>query len=274
MDSPALSIFPKAFGHIPLDDLGPMLRDARLEMTNLVVRAGFWCEEGNLAESVPRFCRAMSAAGIAVAFSTWTLDPDKLVEAEEELRVLAENGIAQVRIGYFQWRDGSSFAMQLAAAREALSRAVPILARAGVRAVYQVHHGTLVTNPESAAILVEGLPVEQIGIMLDAGNQGHEGGAKWKRAAQILGAHWTALGVKDYVRERQGEPGSLEKGSSMRWASCAEGMTNWPEVRDAWATAERSGPWVMQPFYHGDDFTRFRATLRDEVAFLKQVLAA
>ncbi len=269
-----LSIFPKSFAHVALDDLGPMLRDIGLDRVNLVVREGFWCDAGNLRESVPRFRAAMERAGLAVDFCTWTLDPERLPEETESLRILADNGIRQMRIGYFHIVPGSSYAEQIRAARDTLRRAIPTLEDLGMRAVYQVHHGTLVASPEGAAVLVEGLPVERLGVMLDAGNQGFEGGANWKRAAAILGEHWTALGVKDYLRRPRGEPGDMDKGSAVEFASCAEGMTDWTEVRKAWNAAARPGHWVLQPFYCPDDFQKFLATLRDEVAFIQRILDA
>ena len=79
--------------------------------------------------------------------------------------------------------------------------------------------------------------------MLDVGNQAHEGSYDWQRADQLLGAHWSHLGVKD-VRI---------SGRERTWCPSDEGSSDFEQVARGWQRRQRPGSWVLMPFYHADD---------------------
>jgi sugar phosphate isomerase/epimerase len=144
----------------------------------------------------------------------------------------------------------------------------------GVRAVYQVHHGTLFPSPWSAYWLVSGLPAKAVGVMLDPGNQVFEGWENWHRSALLLGEYFVAAGIKDagVYRDaaRADEP---QKGWHRRFVTLQEGVTDWHEFVAALKAVDFQGTFVWMPFYHQDDPQKMTQKLQAEVAYLRNAIA-
>lgn len=264
-----LSIFPKFLKSLPLPELGPRLRDAGLDACNLVIRKDYWVQPDDAPRSIPGFVASLRAAGVAVPACTWAEGVDQVLAAEATVAAMADAGIRSFRVGYFQWDErGGPLSGQLRRAADLLRRLQPLLERYRMQALYQVHHGTLISSPSLAALLLEDLPPTEFAVKLDAGNQGFEGMEAWDRAARMLGSRWAALGVKDTRVDRRG--GRPRRG----FCPCPDGDNDWDAVARAWRArqAAQVGLWVLQPFYHEQDATAHLATLTQEVAFVRAAL--
>lgn len=267
-----LSIFPKFYRHLDVRGLAALVREVGLDTTNLVIRDGYWVSEPNLAETLPRFVRVMRSEGLDPRFATTGYSADALAADPTPLAMLADHGIREFRTGYF--RAGDDPRQALGSARDSLEALAEQCARHNIRAVYQVHHGTLIPNASAAWHVVNGLPAEYIGVELDPGNQSFEGFERWDRSARLLGEYLVAVGVKDTVVER--EPGREEapdKGWSRRWAPICEGVTDWHDLARALKAVGFRGTMVFMPFYDEDDPAAMTAKLKREVAYLRAVLA-
>jgi len=263
-----LSVFPKFLRRLDADRLCGSLHDVGLECVNLVVRDGYWATRSELGRQTADFVATAAHHGLRVPICTLGMMPSELVADDEPLRILADHGISAFRLGYYRFRrDAGTLSEQLAAAREDLRTLVPACRRHGLRAIYQIHHGTLVNSPSLAALLSEGLPVEAIGVMCDPGNQFHEGNEDWGRAGAVLGSRWAALGAKDALWDREeGE------GWRRRWVACPDGVTDWDSVAREFLAAGGGGTWVLMPFYHEDDESRHLREIEREVAYLRPLL--
>src|SRR5688572_15897634 len=167
------SIFPKFFKHLDVHALAGLVRELGLDTTNMVVRDGYWCQRATLARDVPAFVKAMEAEGLKIHFATAGFSPADVVARPELAQLLGDNGVREFRLDYF--KPTGDVPGDFRRARADLERMLPVLERANVRAVYQLHHGTLVSSPSAAYHLVSGLPHERIGVEPDPGNQTFEG---------------------------------------------------------------------------------------------------
>jgi sugar phosphate isomerase/epimerase len=268
------SLFPKFYSSLDVRALAALVRGCGLDAVNAVVREGYWVEPASLAEDLPAFTEAMRAEGVGVPFATTGLSADDIIRDDTPLRVMADAGIRDFRTGYFREEGGDPRA-SLASAREKLTQLAPLCEKAGVRAVYQLHHGTLVPGPSAAWPLVEGLPPEAIGVELDPGNQALEGLENWGRSCRLLGEYVAALAVKD-VRTSRDESRAEEPGKGWRksWVPVYEGETNWHDVTRALAAIQFEGTFVFMPFYDQNDPDAMTRKLKREVAYLRKVVAA
>lgn len=257
-----ISVFPKFLRSLAPVELGRRLRLAGADAVDLVIREGFWVRPRHLGEDLPAFLTALQGEGLACRFCTWGVAPDAV--DGDDLGRLAEAGIRRFRLGYFRHDPTRGYVEQVRRAREILEGLLPLLDRHDAQAVYQLHHGTLITAPESAALLVEGLPTQRIALMPDTGNQLHEGLCRPERIEQIIGAYWTDLGVKDVA---------CGPGGARAWVPCGEGANDWPAWVAAWRARRRDGLWNLQPFYHEHDAERHLAAITAEIAFLRRHLA-
>ncbi|MGB2823684.1 MAG: hypothetical protein WBF17_22070, partial [Phycisphaerae bacterium] len=96
------SVFPKFYKHLSVEELVALVREVGLDTTNLVVREGYWVEPYSLARDVPAFVKAMQAAGVRVTFAMAGFSPDEIVFDPTPLKVFADNGITEFRMGYFR----------------------------------------------------------------------------------------------------------------------------------------------------------------------------
>lgn len=267
------SIFPKFYRHLSAPELAEMVKAVGLDTTNLAIRKGYWVSPDDLAHDVPAFVAAMAAAGLEVRFATAGFSAEQVLADETPLKVLADSGIRDFRMGYFGVADDDP-AASLAEARAKMEQVARVCERVGIRAVYQVHHGTLIPTATGAYYLVKDLPPSAVGVMLDPGNQAFEGFERWGRSARLLGRHLAAIGVKDVAIGRDfarlGEP---DKGWTRNWAVCGEGVTNWYELVEALAAIDFVGTFVWMPFYDADQPDRMTAKLAGEVAYLRRVVA-
>lgn len=270
-----LSIFPKFLAHLSAEAMIDAALAAGLDTVNVVVRDGFWVGQAKLREELPAFLAVARARGIEPHFATAAgLQLAELARDDAPLAVLAEHGIRDVRIGYAaRTADPRS---DIDTARGQLERIARSCLRLGIRAVYQVHHGRSVASASAAALLTQGIDPTALGVMLDPGNQQHEGWEAPGHQFGLLGSQVAALGVKDVAVARDGDPAGPDKGWRRHWVGCHEGVIDWHRVFTAARAAGFDDTLVLMPFYHpGEDETdRHLDTLRAEVAYLRTVLAA
>jgi len=266
------SIFPKFYKDLSMEALADTVKGAGLDATNLVIRDGYWVTMEDLAAQTPVFVKTMQAAGLEVRFATAGFDAAELIRDASPLSVLADNGIREFRMGYFQ-PSGDARA-DLAQARSHFEQLARVCERCGARAVYQLHQNTVIPNPSTAYALVQGLPPEWLGVMIDPGNQAFEGYEHWGRSAQLLGEYCVAMGVKDVVYERDPDAADgPDKGWKKRWATLYEGVTNWRVVIAALNGIGFDGTFVFMPFYNTDDLDTMTAKLKREVDYLRGIMA-
>lgn len=268
-----LSLFPKFYKYLDAHQLANLVREVGLDTTNVVVREGYWTSLENLATELPDFIKATREEGLKVTFATAGFSVTDMLKDATPIGILAENGITDFRLDYFrETEEGVSASMK--SARVQMEQLVPICEKYGIRAVYQVHHRTLIPSATAAWYLVDGLPAQWVGIELDPGNQAFEGYEDWGRSARLLGEHLVAAGVKDTVISRNRlKAGDHNKGWQQVWAPIYKGVTDWHDFVRACASVEFSGMFVFMPFYHPDDPKKMTQILKREAAYLRAVIA-
>jgi sugar phosphate isomerase/epimerase len=268
------SVFPKFLQSLSAPELASAVREAGLDTTNLVIRDGYWVSKAALAAQLPAFLEAMRGEGLTVRFATAGFLPEELQADESPLALLREHGIAELRMGYFQ-APAAQVRTALDDARRRMGVMAALCAKHGVRAIYQVHHGTLIPGASAAYHLVRDLDPKAVGVELDPGNQTHEGLEDWARSAHLLGEYLVALGVKDSRQHREPSRGDEPtKGWSRWWCPIDEGVINWHAVLSALKAVGFAGTLEFMPFYEPHNVFAQLATLKREVAYLRGVEAA
>jgi sugar phosphate isomerase/epimerase len=268
------SIFPKFLQSLTARELAAAVREAGLDTCNLVIRDGYWVSKKALTAQLPAFLDVMRGEGLEVTFATAGFSVDELQADETPLALLREHGIAEFRMDYFK-APSADVRAALDDARRKMAVLAALCEKHGVRAIYQVHHGTLIPGATGAYHLVNGLDPRHVGVELDPGNQTHEGYEDWARSAHLLGEYLVALGVKDSRQHREpsrgDEPG---KGWSRWWCPIDEGVVNWHSVLGALKSVGFSGTLVFMPFYEPHNVFAQLETLKREVTYLRGVEAA
>lgn len=267
------SVFPKFYRHLSVAELAALVREVGLDATNLVIRDGFWVSRANLAAELPAFLQAMRGEGIEVWFATAGFEAEEMIVDPSPLHLLAENGITDFRMGYFKVK-GNDVRGSLDEARRKMEKIAALSEKAGIRCIYQVHHGMLIPNASAAYPLVKDLDPRFVGVELDPGNQTFEGWESPSRSAHLLGEYLTAMGIKDScVRRDEAKASEPGKGWSRSWCPLTEGVINWHEVIRALNAVDFNGTFVFMPFYNEGDPPEMTANLKREVAYLRDIVS-
>jgi sugar phosphate isomerase/epimerase len=267
------SVFPKFHKHLEPPRLAAFVRDVGLDTTNLVVREGYWATPKTLAADVPKFVGAMKGQGIEISLATTSYTPAELIKDPTPLQVFHDNGIRAFRLGYFPMTDDVRGALKRA--RGEMEELASLCDKHDVRGVYQLHHNQLVSSPSAAWPLVDGLPVDAIGVELDPGNQSFEGFEAYGKSARLLGKYLAWCSCKDSrVTRDQANAAKPDKGWKREWTPVYEGVVRWDEVFVALRRIEFDGVIKLMPFYDTGDRDAQEKKLKREVAYLKQIAAS
>ena len=108
-----LSIFPKFCASMSADELAATMSDVGLDGCNLVVRDGYWCGTDDLKKTVAPFVAALRHQGLDCPVATWADPPEMFLQRRDQLQLLRDQGIAAVRVGYFNQQDDETYAQAL-----------------------------------------------------------------------------------------------------------------------------------------------------------------
>ncbi len=271
---PTLSLFPKFLPDQSPDAVAAVVREVGLDTVNVVVRDGFPVSNANFVQELPRYVARLREQGLAVHYCTWGVMPEEAAtsDGQDRLRALADSGITDFRMGYFQIKEGNP-GKSLDAARRGLATMAEAAGRHGLRAIYQVHHHTLVVAPSTAYHLVNDLDPAHLGVMIDPGNQAYEGHERPELTIGLLDRHIAAVGIKDTATSRDpGKAGEERKGWTRTWVGIDQGEARWHDLFRGLKRIDFDGTCVFMPFYHSNDPEQHVATLKREVAYLRSVL--
>ncbi|MEZ2391215.1 sugar phosphate isomerase/epimerase family protein [bacterium RCC_150] len=224
--------------------------------------SGFWA--GNratwpmtgLEDSIPEIARLTSEAGLGFSGLGGYARCDNHDDVERVLAATAALGARQVRVNVLplgnsnmggQEPSGLSYPELFAATREHYEWVAERAAHHGVKALVELHHGTVTASASSARRLLEGLDPRHVGVIHDLGNLLIEGWESPLPALQLLGPYLAHVHVKNARWVRTGKKD--ESGAAVwvnEWAPLAEGQGSvlayfraLADVGyDSWVTAE------------------------------------
>ncbi|MCA4134259.1 sugar phosphate isomerase/epimerase [Arthrobacter sp. M4] len=223
---------------------------------------GFWA--GNratwpltgLEDSIPEIARITSGAGLEFSGLGGYARCDNHDDVDRVLAATAALGARQVRVNVLPLGNstmgggepsGLSYPELFSATREHYEWVASRAAHHGVKALVELHHGTITASASSARRLLEGFDPKHVGVIHDLGNLVIEGWESPLPALQLLGPYLAHVHVKNARWVRRPEPD--EAGGAVwvnEWAPLAEGQGSVLEYfralaevgYDEWVTVE------------------------------------
>jgi sugar phosphate isomerase/epimerase len=109
--------------------------------------------------------------------------------------------------------------------RGELARLVELAQGYDVRFSFELHHGFVINSASGALRLLDQLPPQRVGILMDPGNMCFEGNEGWRNSIELMGPYLDYIHCKN-GRWDQGRDGVWKKG----WDSLERGIANYPEI--------------------------------------------
>jgi sugar phosphate isomerase/epimerase len=149
----------------------------------------------------------------------------------------------QIRVGTGSL-EGASYARLFKRARQFLAGVEKLAVRYGVKALVEIHHGTICPSASLAHRLVADFRPERIGVIFDPGNMVFEGFEDYRIGTELLGPYLAHVHLKNATFDRP-EGGGTWRG---RWAALEDGVVDFERLFEALRLADYDGWLVMEDF--------------------------
>jgi sugar phosphate isomerase/epimerase len=220
---------------------------------------------------VPRIKSLVESAGLEMpTLGTYASCAD-LNAVDQAMRAAVALGVPQLRINVPKY-DGTTGYLALREQAIAQYRDVAALARRyGVRALIELHHGSLLSSASAAATFLAHFDPAQVGVIHDAGNMVYEGFEQYRIGLEVLGPY---LGHVHLKNSRWTQTGTRPDGSAKweaGWATLRDGIVDLAALFAALRQVNYDG-WVSL-----EDFSitqPYSDRLRDDLSYVRQLATA
>jgi sugar phosphate isomerase/epimerase len=215
-------------------------------------------------EDEARRARAIGeGAGLAIAGLGTYIAVGDLAATQEAMRFARVAGAPHIRVGVGDLR-GTTYAEGFAAARRFLEGVEALAGENGVKALVEIHHGTICPSASLAHRLVSGFDPGAVGVIFDPGNMAREGFEDYRIGVELLGPHLAHVHLKNAAFSRP-EADDVWKS---RWAPLEDGVVDFDQLFAALREAGYDGWLVIEDF----STARGRDALRPNLEFVRNLL--
>lgn len=192
-----------------------------------------------------------------------------LEDTERAMRFAQTCGARNIRVNPGRWpdRDGLTYADSFARATRFLEGCQELARQYNVRAIVELHHGTITCSASLAQRLVAPFDPDFIGVLHDAGNMAREGYEDYDLGLQVLGPWLAHVHIKNARYNPPADGAGLWQAD---WSPLEDGVVDWDAL---FAALKRGG-------YEGwlgiEDFSAARPVheaLPHNLAFLNAAIA-
>lgn len=128
---------------------------------------------------------------------TYVRSDDDWAEIEQAVKNAVAIGAPSLRINVPQYTGNQAFLPIWNKALEDYKRIEQLASQNGVRALLEIHMGTICPSASSARRFVEGLDPEHVGVIFDVGNMVYEGFENYRMGLEMLGNYLALVHVKN-----------------------------------------------------------------------------
>ncbi|MCM8770028.1 MAG: sugar phosphate isomerase/epimerase [Candidatus Omnitrophica bacterium] len=266
-----LIVFTKHLQPLPLSVLAQKLAELGAKGADLCVRSGYPVNPDNIKRKLPEACRIFQEEGLVIPLVTTPgdfTDPEK-PETEKFLAATGEAGVPLVKLGYWVRQDNGYWKTveQIRKKLEVFSR---LAEKHRVKVLIHNHSGeTMGLNSCSAMNLVKGFDPRYVGIFADTGHLSIVG-EPLSMALDIIAEYWSALALKDIIRQRVLVENRLEW--RLRVVPLGEGYTDWLTLARILKDKNFTGPISFHSEYSELEIDSVIDQTRMDLRFFKKLL--
>jgi sugar phosphate isomerase/epimerase len=206
------------------------------------------------------------AAGLEIPNLGTYISVGDLAAVDEAMQFAVTAAAPSIRVGVARNDDPGDVRALFARSTAFLEGVQELARRHGVKALIEMHHGTIAASASAARRLVEPFDPAYIGVIHDCGNMVFEGFEEYRRGLETLGPYLGHVHVKNAAFDRPAQ-GGVWKG---RWAPLGDGVVDFPSLFVALRAVGYDGWIVVEDFSQTYDS---HTALRENLAFLRTVAA-
>jgi sugar phosphate isomerase/epimerase len=182
---------------------------------------GFWAGNrctwplSTLAADVADIAGCAADAGLDMPALGTYVTCDEPDDIDGAMRAARRLGVRQLRVRVPAYDPADSYRALWRRCRDEYARVAELAARHRVRALVEIHHGTLVPSPHAAAAFVADFDPADVGVIHDVGNMVFEGWAEYRLGFEVLGDHLAHV----HLKNGKWVPHGTRPDGSTRWTT-------------------------------------------------------
>ncbi|MBA2344105.1 MAG: sugar phosphate isomerase/epimerase [Rubrobacter sp.] len=217
-------------------------------------------------EEAGRARRISAEAGLEIVGLGTYLSVGDLDATEDAMRFAWKAGSPRIRVGVGRPDGETSYADLFGATQKYLAGVEELSREYGVKALVEIHHGTICPSASLTHRLVSDFDPECIGVIFDPGNMVHEGFENYRIGLELLGPHLAHVHLKNAAYERP-EGGGVWKA---RWSPFEDGIVDFAGFIEDLENVGYDGWLVVEDF----SATRpSREMMAHDLGFIRRLLA-
>ncbi|NQT11479.1 MAG: sugar phosphate isomerase/epimerase [Planctomycetes bacterium] len=195
-----ICVFTKPFNSLSFDALADRIAEIGFDGIEAPIRKGGHVEPTEVEDKLPKLVEALRKRDLEITVMASDVNDPNDPVAIRVLRTAADLGIRRYRMKYLRYDMSRSVVEQLDEWRPRFRDLAAMNHDLGIRAVYQNHASA---RNLGAALwdlkhVLEGIPVDQIGVAYDIRHATVEGGMSWPVTFNVIRPHIDTVYVKDF----------------------------------------------------------------------------
>lgn len=204
---PSICAFTKPFNSLSFEELADRIAEAGFTGIEAPIRRGGYIEPSQVEDRLPELVEALRKRDLEITVMASDIDDPNDPMTEKVLRAAAILGIQRYRMNYLMYDLKRPVIDQLNEWRPRFRDLAALNHELGIRAVYQNHScwGKLHSGGKllGATIwdlkqVLEGIPVDRIGVAFDIRHATVEGGTSWPITFNMIRPNIDTVYVKDF----------------------------------------------------------------------------
>lgn len=170
-------------------------------------------------------------------------DPEKIEKCMNAARIM---GCSRIRVNAPQYDQNRTYTELFAEAVAGFQKVEELAKKTGVKADFEMHHGTITASASAAYRLASNFDSKYIGVIYDTGNIIYEGFEEYKMALEILGPYLDLVHIKNAKWVKK-EVGGKEKYAA-DWAPFTDGYADFERIFQALKAVRYDGYVTFEDF--------------------------
>lgn len=240
-------------------------------------RPGFWVGNrctwpfSSFIEDAPHIAALTAQAGLEMPSVGTYITCEDLDAVERAMQAVAQLGAPQLRVNVPKY-DGSQSYLKARDQAQGYYRQVEDLARQHkVRALIELHHGSLLPSASAAAAFLHNFDPRYVGAIHDAGNMVHEGYEQYRLGLEVLGPYLAHVHLKNASWRPFGTRADGSTEWRAEWSPLTQGQVDIAALFRALGAVGYDG-WVSFEDFSTEQPLSDR--LRNNLAYVKRVVQA
>ena len=195
-----ICVFTKPFNSLSFDTLADRIAELGFDGIEAPIRKGGHVEPTAVEDELPKLVEALRKRDLEVTVMASDINNPNDPVAAKVLRTAAALGIRRYRMKYLAYDLKRSVVEQLDEWRPRFRDLAAMNHDLGIRAVYQNHASGKMLGAALWDLkhVLEGIPVDRIGVAYDVRHATVEGGMSWPITFNVIRPHVDTVYVKDF----------------------------------------------------------------------------